>query len=234
MRGRYQDHMLEVKLLNTEDVRGFLQNTGLFARASYDTKIDSKEDAERVAIHCLKSGHLSTTRSLSFVFNISGISRTCSHQLVRHSQGVAINQRSQRYVKENEPTFVIPDSVSDLAVADRLFNNLMKACWSTYADLLELGIPADDARFVLPNACTTEMNISFTYEALVHFFHERLCSRASWEIRYVAEYMLRLVLEIEPRLKPYLVPKCVYLNGCKEAKPCGYFLKHSTGKIASN
>lgn len=212
---------MEVRLLNQGAIKEFLKETGQFASVCMDS--DAILNAERIALHCLNSGHLSTTRTSFFKFNISGISRVCSHQVVRHSQGVGLNQRSQRYVRENSPTYVTPGSIARVEKAIDIYQKHMESCWETYRALMELGITPDDSRFALPNACTTEINIGFSFEALVHFLHERLCTRASWEIRAVAFEMRRLVLEVEPRLKPFLVPKCVYLNGCREAKPCGYF-----------
>lgn len=215
---------MEVKLLNPEDVRTFLKETGLFASVC----TDSSSDPERIAIHCLSSGHLSTTRWSSFKFNIKGVSRVCSHQLVRHSQGLAINQRSQRYVRENEPTYVIPASIQDNPAALMRYKRLMEFVWSEYSALLDMGINADDSRFVLPNACTTELNMGFSFEALIHFFHERLCSRASWEIRAVAVAMMEAMLEIEPRLAPFFGPKCITTGSCKEVKGCERYRQFQT------
>lgn len=218
---------MEVYLTNPGAVREFLKETGQFASVCMDSGPDSDASAERIALHCLKAGHLSTTRTSFFKFTITGISRVCSHQLVRHSQGVGLNQRSQRYVKEETPSYVIPEGIANKPVAVKIYEWHMDSCWGMYRSLMELGVAPDDARFVLPNACTTEINIGFSFEAFVHFMHERLCARASWEIREVARRMKIMVLEVEPRLEPFLVPKCVHLNGCREGKPCGYFDSYS-------
>lgn len=172
---------------------------------------------------CYKSGHMSVLEFAQFQFKISGISRACSHQLVRHRTG-HYAQRTQRYVDEDGFGYVTPPRIEANPSARKIFNDAMTNANDTYLALKSLGIPGEDSRYVLPNACDTKMEISFDVRNLVHFCNERLCSRAQWEIRAVAKEIVRLVAEVEPKLAKYLVPKCEIHKEhpfCTEEKSCG-------------
>jgi thymidylate synthase (FAD) len=153
--------------------------------------------------HCYKNGHHSVFEHIYFTFKIEGISRACSHQLVRHRHS-SPTQRSQRYCSEDGFNYVYPDSIRKL---DKFgdYQELMQSIEGCYNYLVENGVPNEDARMVLPNACTTVMAISFNLRELIHICNERLCSRAQWEIRELVKQMVALV---DPELQFMLVPKC--------------------------
>ncbi len=211
---------LSVELMNPEVVDSYLSSVGEFAAVCYDTDT-SEVNPEAIAKHCLGSGHWSPGRATFFIFKVKGISRSCTHQIVRHSVGVEINQRSQRYVNESMPAFIVPESVMNTPFALPVYLRSMDHSWRSYRELLSFGIPGDDAREVLPNACESEMNIAFTPQALIHFCNERHCSRASWQIRALSEWLARLVIARQPWFAKHLVPKCERLGYCPEAKSCG-------------
>lgn len=167
------------------------------------------------------SGHLSTFEHVSFTFAIDGISRVASHQLVRH-RIASFSQQSQRYVKMNEPAaVVIPPSVSGNPEAESLFCAQAEAAYSTYKKLTEMGIPAEDARFLLPHGWETHLVMTMNARELLHFFNLRLCRRAQWEIRELARRMLILCREAAPVLFRTAGPSCAVLGKCGEAHPCG-------------
>ena len=149
--------------------------------------------------HLYKNGHHSVFEHIYFTFKIEGISRACSHQLVRHRH-CAFTQRSQRYCSEGDFEYVTPPTVDELA-----FEMDMKTIQEGYADYVANGAPNEDARYLLPNACTTEMYLSCNLRELIHMSNERLCARAQWEIR---ELMKKMVALVDPELKFMLVPKC--------------------------
>ncbi len=159
----------------------------------------------------LESGHWSVTRGVTFTFSIEGISRACSHQLVRHTVGVAHEQQSQRYVEvdtDRGDWYVVPPEIrADREALDR-FQAQMAAAARTYRDLLARGVPPEDARFVLPNATKTNLVSTFSFEALKNFLAQRLCTRAQWEIRTLAKEMRREVVRRWPWMGPYLTIKC--------------------------
>ena len=202
-----------VKLLNAETVSTFLAEAGSFASICYD----SSSDPEKIALQCLRSGHFSGMRIVPLQFYIGDVSRAFSHQFVRHHVGIEINQRSQRYVIEDIPKYILPDSLVD----DVLFAAHMQEVWRLYGRMIKKGIPAEDARMILPNACATEFNVSMSIQALINLCHERLCTRAQKEFRSVVVKMVDAVEAIEPRLSPLFVPKCMYRNGCPELNCCG-------------
>lgn len=150
-------------------------------------------------------GHHSPFEHVYFTFHLEGISRACSHQLVRHRLA-AFTQRSQRYCPENGFDYVTPKSVEEDRHTLMEYKREMSAINSAYVELVHLrDVPKEDARFLLPNACTTEMYLSCNLRELIHICNERLCSRAQWEIREVVRLMAALV---HPDLQWMLVPKC--------------------------
>ena len=149
--------------------------------------------------HLYKNGHLSVMEHIYFTFKIEGISRACSHQLVRHRH-CSFTQRSQRYCSEDGFKYVKPGTIGGLA-----FEIDMSSVQNWYEDYQNHGIPNEDARYILPNACATEMYLSCNLRELIHICNERLCSRAQWEIR---ELVKEMVHQVDSSLHFMLVPKC--------------------------
>ena len=162
----------------------------------------SPNDPMKIVKHLYKNGHHSVFEHIYFTFKIEGISRACSHQLVRHRM-CSFTQRSQRYCHEDNNTAVIPLSM----VGDNLgdYINTLHDVSKHYTKLVKAGVPKEDARYVLPNASSTDLYLSCNLRELIHICNERLCSRAQWEIRELVNKMVNLVA---PELKFMLVPKC--------------------------
>ena len=146
----------------------------------------SDASAKRLAT-CAKGGHLSVFEHATVTFRISGISRACSHQLVRHRLASFV-QKSQRYtrVDGNSEFYVIPPSICDTNATLDLYGEAMDACAKAYQGLLAAGIKPEDARFVLPEATETEITVTMNYRSLFNFFDLRLDSASQWEIRTLA------------------------------------------------
>ena len=153
--------------------------------------------------HLYKNGHHSVFEHIYFTFKIKGISRACSHQLVRHRH-CSFTQRSQRYCSENGFRVVAPLSIKKVDEKYGYFE-LMDNIELCYDELQALGVPNEDARYILPNACTTELYLSCNLRELIHIANERLCTKAQWEIRELVKEMVSLV---DPQLQFMLVPKC--------------------------
>ena len=143
-----------------------------------------------------------------------------THQLVRHRLA-SYNQQSQRYVTfREEPEFIVPDSVVEAGAAEE-YDAAVRAAFAAYADLVERGVPAEDARYLLPNACETKIVVTMNIRELLHFFELRCCNRAQWEIREVACRMLELVRPTAPLIFAQAGPGCVK-GACPEGKmTCG-------------
>jgi thymidylate synthase (FAD) len=168
----------------------------------------------------IKMGHLSVIEHACFSFMIEGVSRACTHQLVRHRLA-SYSQKSQRYVTENRFEYITPPAVGADAGLKRAYDRFMEQTRDFYASLLKSGITAEDARFVLPNAAETKIFVSMNGRELLHFFEKRLCQRAQWEIRGAAEQMLKLVLGVAPHMFKTAGPGCVH-GVCPEGKlTCG-------------
>lgn len=161
----------------------------------------------KIMKHCIKSGHTSVTEFCDFTFHVEGISRALSHQLVRHRMA-SYAQRSQRYCSENGFGYVTPKTIKPGSPAEMIYNDAMDYLSDAYKRLQELGIPNEDARMILPNACETQIEVKMNLRALMNFMNERLCSCAQWEIRELAMKMRDAVVEKVPELAEYLVPKC--------------------------
>ena len=149
--------------------------------------------------HLYNNGHHSVFEHIYFTFKIEGISRACSHQLVRHRH-CSFTQRSQRYCSEDGFEYVTPPSMDSFV----LYND-MEDINDWYRAYQERGIPNEDARYILPNACATSLYLSCNLRELIHLCNERLCTRAQWEIRDLVRQMCNLV---DPQLQFMLVPKC--------------------------
>lgn len=180
----------------------------------------------KIMKHCIKSGHTSVTEFCDFTFHIEGVSRALSHQLVRH-RIASYAQRSQRYCGEDGFNYVIPLTIKNKACALTEYNKLMEQINEVYKYLQGIGVPNEDARMVLPNACETQLEVKMNLRTLMNFMNERLCSCAQWEIRLLAQMMRSLVINEVPELESYLVPKCekngIEFGACNESKSrsCG-------------
>jgi thymidylate synthase (FAD) len=166
-------------------------------------------------------GHLSVLEHVSFSFGVEGISRACSHQLVRHRLA-SYSQQSQRYVSHRQRfAAVTPETIAAQPHLQERYQALLDRIHTFYAELLEAGIPAEDARFVLPNAATTKLVVTMNGRELLHFFSLRCCRRAQWEIQELAKRMLALVRPLAPTLFAGAGPGCVR-GACPEGKmSCG-------------
>jgi len=173
-------------------------------------------------------GHMSPVEHVSFTFGIEGVSRACTHQLVRH-RVASYSQQSQRYVKETEFDYVIPETVKQDPVLTKSFEKYMRQAQKAYDEMMaglnKMGIMGEvaqqDARFLLPNAAETKIVVTMNARELLHFFRVRCCNRAQWEIRAMATEMLREVKKVAPVIFKDAGPGCV--NGkCPEGKmSCG-------------
>lgn len=202
-------------------------------------------------------GHASPTEHASFTFGIEGISRACSHQLVRH-RIASYSQQSQRYVDGNSFEFVTPPEISEDDHCLEVYNRVIDLQMQAYSDIRDAlavkyirdfsdkeytGTDAEiikqfkadnkaqcsafikkaneDARYILPNACTTKIVCTFNARSLENFFAHRCCNRAQWEIREVAEQMLLICKEVAPHLFAKSGPSCMR-GACPEGNmTCG-------------
>lgn len=154
---------------------------------------------ERRVKACVKSGHHSVIEHAVFTFSIEGISRVTSHQLVRH-RIASYSQQSQRYVrmKEEDIRFVVPDSIDKDVEIGKRYRGMLSLCAEHYHKLLSAGIPAEDARYILPSAMCTNIVVTMNARELLHFFELRCDKAAQWEIREMACKMRERVREVAP------------------------------------
>lgn len=159
-----------------------LEQIGRYAGICYNSSLD-KEACVKRAVSCKDKGHLATLRFAHATFRVSGISRACSHQFVR-SKHLDFLQRSQRYCSEKETDFIIPNVPKELLIEYQLHN---RASMALYEYLLGHGVKKEDARFVLPEATTTELIVTGNFQAWLDFIKLRADTHAQWEIREVAK-----------------------------------------------
>lgn len=180
----------------------------------------SREEMENFIEERILEGHLSILEQINFTFGIAGISRSLSHQLVRHRIGITYAQQSQRFVKykKGELEFITPPSIKSNPLVNEKYRNLMEKIFEFYQEMVELGIPVEDARFVLPNATPTNITLTVNFRELIHISSLRLCTRAQWEIRTLTALMKDQINKIEPFLAKFLEPKCgkYQLGYCNE------------------
>jgi thymidylate synthase (FAD) len=193
-------------------------------------KIETK-DQKAFVEKLMKMGHMSPIEHASFTFAVEGISRACSHQLVRHRLA-SYSQQSQRYVSETAGfDYVIPPVIKEDRELKKYFEQFMSEAQRAYNEIVkrlnERGIKGEaanqDARFVLPNAAETKIIVTMNARELLHFFKQRCCNRAQWEIRQMAEQMLSLAKKASPVIFAKAGPGCLYAP-CPEGE-------YSCGKI---
>lgn len=196
----------------------------------------NEEDIEKFLNRLMSYGHTSPIEHVSFTFAIEGVSRTLTHQLVRH-RIASYSQQSQRYVKLEQFEYIVPPAIEEDEDTKRIFLEAMKKSQRAYDDIVDslfkkyvdLGVSKvssekkaiEDARYVFPNACETKIVVTMNARTLMNFFHHRCCNRAQWEIHALADEMLKQVKVVAPILFKTAGPICTN-EKCPEGKmTCG-------------
>jgi thymidylate synthase (FAD) len=218
-----ENKLMKVKLLRyTKDAEllcGAAAQTS--SRSGSPSEILEKTDSEtakRIIKRVTGYGHVSVIEHAYFTFSIEGVSRAMTHQLVRH-RIASYTQQSQRYVKyDTLEKYVTPPTIAEDTETNKIFDETLEKISETYQSLLKMGVPKEDARFILPNAAKTNIIVTMNARELRHFFNLRCCMRSQWEIREVATEMLRQAKKAAPALFEDVGPSCVELGYCKEGK----------------
>ena len=192
-----------------------------------DTYLFWEDNDMKALKSAMRSGHESVLEHAVYTFEIRGVSRALTHQLVRH-RVASFSQQSQRYVNMDGFGYVIPASISQNPDAFDDDTNLMGRIQDMYEEFVSeegYNIPEEDARYILPNACTSNIVVTMNARELRHFFSLRRCNRAQWEIRQLATIMLEICKEVSPDLFADAGPRCEQLGYCPEAKSCGHMPK---------
>ncbi len=210
---------IEVKLLDhsSDPIRSLYMAYRVAYSALTPNQILARIEDDRISrdqmmdfiLKRLETGHASPLEQVWFEFGISGVTRAFSHQFVRHHMGISFEQQSQRYVtyKDGEFPYTVPESVKKAGLADEYeahFDEVAKL----YDKMVQAGIPAEDARFALPNATNTNFKITVNFLEFLHIADLRLCTRAQWEFRKVVAMMRAEVGRRLPELVKYIQPKC--------------------------
>ncbi len=187
---------MEVEILAvTPDAEKIIERAGRTCYMSQDRI--SGESASKFLRMLISRGHLSVLEHAYATFRVSGISRAATHQLVRHRL-CSFSQKSQRYVKEGKAAFIVPPSIQVNEEAMLVFDSVLSASRDAYNRLADLGIPKEDARFVIPNAAVSEIVMSANFRELRHIILTRGSKRAQWEVRELAVRILRLMKQQAP------------------------------------
>ena len=212
----------KVKLINKDEVSNFIERQGRFSAVCYNT---NTKYAEKVGEKCLESGHLSGSRHLYMVFEIKNVPRSAVDQLVRHTQGFVTNVQSLRYCNKDGKIslYASPEIEKDIYLTQALHNYeaQVQANYNYFQiNMKNEGYTNEQAneiaRTVIPIGVATECNVAVNLECLIHLANVRLCNRAELPIRTIVKEMVRQVVEVEPRYKPFLVPNCKKLGYCPE------------------
>lgn len=209
-----------------------------YSNAGIDEILDGLdyEKTQKFLNMLMSYGHESPIEHVSFTFAIEGISRSLSHQLVRH-RIASYSQQSQRYVKMDGFEYIIPPEIQKDKIAKQIFERAMKQSEEAYNNLVSIlkanhiknGFKAvsaekmalEDARYVFPNACETKIVVTMNARSLMNFFRHRCCNRAQWEIRNLADEMLRESMKVAPNLFKLGGPSCVNGNCPEGTMTCG-------------
>lgn len=213
-----------------------------YSKSDIKTIFDGLDDEKATYFVEMLSGfsHQSPFEHISFTFGIEGISRACSHQIVRH-RIASYSQQSQRYVDLKDTfQYIVPEAIRSNEKAKEIYSKMMESEFEGYREIADAlteeytkGVTdktkitalrkkaLEDARFALPNACETKIIMTMNARSLLNFFNERCCNRAQWEIRDVANQMLDLVLEVSPHVFEHAGAPCVFGTCPEGAKTCG-------------
>jgi thymidylate synthase (FAD) len=210
----------------------------LAAKTCYASKMPSgtlaRPEMEKFLRRVVGRGHTSVLEHASFTFAVEGVSRALTHQLVRH-RIASYSQQSQRYVKLKDFARVTPPTVSNDKKALARFEKAMAEASDAYSALVDMGIPAEDARYVLPNAATSNITITMNARSLHNFFELRSCLRAQWEIRKLANLMLREVKKVAPLLFENAGAICQTRGMCiEEETDCKFYKLYVKKKSIKN
>ena len=214
---------------------------GIGARTCTSDKIPTKEDDTSKALRsAISSGHESVLEHFTMTFAISGVSRALTHQLVRHRMA-SYSQQSQRYVDMEEFEYVTPASMDDRVIVEsydffrnrdvyvparEMFVDIMEYLRECYKRMVNAGIPEEDARYILPNACCTNIIVTVNARELRHIAEERMCARAQWEIRELVTKMVKQAKEVAPTLFADVGPECEKTHICHERNGCGKYPRY--------
>lgn len=191
----------------------------------------SREKQAAFVENVMASGHASPIEHVSFTFAISGVSRSLTHQLVRH-RIASYSQQSQRYVDASDMDYIMPPAIAANPEAKARFMSFMEEVGSAYRDLKALlekdgrgSAACEDARFVLPQAASSSIVVTMNCRTLLNFFEHRCCTRAQWEIRGVARSMLSMCREVLPEVFRHAGARCERLGYCPEGEKftCGRY-----------
>lgn len=185
----------------------------------------SPKEADDFLRKVIGFGHTSVTEHASFTFSVQGVSRACTHQLVRH-RIASYTQQSQRYVKftPEEIKYVTPKEIEKKPELKRKYDKMIVEIAKFYKEMLDSGVNPEDARYILPNAAETNIVVTMNARELLHFFGLRLCNRAQWEIRELAEKMLSEVKKVAPVLFERAGARCEEYGYCPEGElSCGKY-----------
>ena len=187
---------MEVTLMSiTPDAEKLIETAGRVAYQSFDRQAEGSE--KRFIRMLIKRGHESVLEHAHATVRIRGVSRALTHQLVRHRL-CSFTQKSQRWVSENNFTYVTPNSIKNRSEACVIYDSLMNTIKDAYNTLVKFGMPKEDARFVLPNATSTEIVVTANFREWRHILRLRGARQAQWEIRKLAIKILELLKEHAP------------------------------------
>ena len=178
------------------------------------------DDIEKALAHAMESGHESIAEHATFTFLIEGVSRALLAQLTRH-RIASFSVQSQRYVDMTGFDAVIPPSIAQSEALTAQYSDIIGDIHRAYRQLRDAGVPKEDARMVLPNACHTKLMLTMNARELRHFFSLRTCNRAQWEIRQMADAMLERCKRVAPMLFADAGCACMAGKPCTEKRPCG-------------
>ncbi len=217
--------IIQVKLISyPEEAELIAKMAGLICYSSEKVfeeikdKASLKPDDYLEAI--IKSGHLSIIEHNVFVFYVSGISRVTSHQLVR-KRIASFSQQSQRYVNAENFEYIIPDDINKSSFGEK-YKEIVNQTHELYQEMVNNGITKEDARYILPNATSTQLIVSMNGHSLIDLLVRRICEKSQWEIRELAERMLEEVKKVAPAIFKNLGAFCDFYGYCPEnSHSCG-------------
>ncbi len=177
-------------------------------------------DKKKVISTVMNSAHHSVVEHIYLNWSIEGVSRTLLAQITRHRL-TSFSVQSQRACNYEDLEFVVPDSIQQYAYGN--YMTALNMIENVYHNMVSMGVPPEDARYILPNAMKTNMMFSLNLRSLMTICQDRLCFKSQREIQELFIEMKEIITEKSPFLSKWLKPKCFWLRRCPEKKTCGYY-----------
>lgn len=205
---------MKVNLMSyTPDALNLLLRTKNTRLTNNDDPVDWSEEKRAEHLRYMLTTIKSSWEFVDYTFEITGVTRAFTHELVRHRHG-SYAQQSQRVVDVRDSEVIMPASIANTHAAPEAWNEAVASMKETYGALMDAGIPTQDARGLVPTNISTNIVAKFSLRSLHEMAKIRLCTRATGEFQDVMRAMKDEVVSVHQWAVPFINVQCVADGTC--------------------